>query len=79
MVITTDTRFTYENRVSTLAITTITFGVTGFGENLSESTLGELALADIALQQTKKWEVESVGARYVDEEFIVKVHSVPAS
>lgn len=74
-----DTKFTYQNRVSTAATTTITFGVTGLGENLSESALTELAIADIRLYMTKPYTVESVDARYVDEEFIVKVQSIPAN
>lgn len=79
MVINIDTRFTYTNRVSTEATSTITFGITGFGENLSESALGELAIADIRTRMTKPYKVESVDARYVNEELVVKVTSVPAS
>lgn len=81
--ITTATQFTYKDRVYTGATTTITFGVTGLGENLSESTLAEIALADVALYMTKKYELdgelsEAVASGYIDEEFIVKVYSLPA-
>lgn len=80
--ITTATQFTYKDRVSTGATTTITFGVTGLGENLSDAALGEIALADVALYMTKKYELDgepadAVYSTYMGEEFVVKVYSLP--